>query len=31
MWHEFAEHNFDATVYDPRYFEDDGDLRWGSF
>ncbi|NKY60542.1 hypothetical protein [Nocardia flavorosea] len=30
MWHEFAAQTFDATVYDPRYFGDDGDKRWES-
>lgn len=30
VWHEFAAHTFDAAVYDPRYFGEDGDKRWGS-
>ena len=30
VWHEFAAQTFDAAVYDPRYFGEDGDKRWGS-
>lgn len=30
MWQEFAAQTFDATVYDPRYFGQDGDKRWES-
>ncbi|MEU4430014.1 hypothetical protein AB0F65_04960 [Nocardia rhamnosiphila] len=30
MWYESAAQAFDATVYDPGYFGDDGDRRWES-
>ncbi|MBF6157637.1 hypothetical protein [Nocardia cyriacigeorgica] len=30
MWHEFAAQTFDAIVYDPRHFGNDGDKRWES-
>ncbi|WP_051026796.1 hypothetical protein [Nocardia higoensis] len=30
MWHDFAEQTFGATLYDPGYYGDDGDRRWGS-
>lgn len=30
VWHEFAAQTFDAIVYDPRHFGDDGDKRWES-
>ncbi|WP_280201673.1 hypothetical protein [Nocardia cyriacigeorgica] len=30
VWHEFAAQTFDAIVYDPRHFGNDGDKRWES-
>ncbi|MBF6293691.1 hypothetical protein [Nocardia farcinica] len=30
MWHEFAEQTFEANLYDPGLYGDDGDRRWTS-